>query len=72
MVDANQAKSIGKQTGADLIIFGDIRMKPEMMGGKTIKDYSVNLRMTDIETGEEVLRTRFKVSKFSIRKGMAW
>lgn len=72
MVDANQVKSIGKASGADLLIFGDIRMKPEMMGGKTIKDYSVNLRMTDIETGEEVLRTRFKVSKFSIRKGITW
>lgn len=72
MVDINQAKSIGKQTGADLIIFGDIRMKPETISGKTIKDYSANLRMTDIETGEEVLRTRFKVSKYSVRKGMAW
>ena len=72
MVDSKQIKSIGKASGADLLIFGDVRMKPETLGGKTIKDYSVNLRMTDIETGEEVLRTRYKVSKYSIRKGMGW
>lgn len=72
MVDSKQIKSIGKTSGADLLIFGDVRMKPETLGGKTIKDYSVNLRMTDIETGEEVLRTRYKVSKYSIRKGMGW
>ena len=47
-------------------------MKPETIGGKTIKDYSVNLRMTDIETGEEVLRTRFKVSKYSVKNKLAW
>lgn len=72
MVDLTQAKSIGKTLGADLIIFGAIRMKPEILDGKTVKDYSVNIRMTDIETGQEVLRTRYKISKFSQRKGMAW
>jgi len=72
MVDAAQAKSIGKASGADLLIFGDIRMKPESMGGKTIKDYSVNLRMTNIETGEEVLRVRYETSKYSQQKKSGW
>lgn len=72
MVDSKQAKSIGKASGADLIIFGDVRMTLGTLSGKTIKDYSVNLRMTDIETGEEVLRTRYKISKYSVRKGMGW
>lgn len=72
MVDSLQAKSIGKMFGTDLIIFGAIRMKPEMLNGKTVKDYSVNIRMTNIETGEEVLRTRYKISKFSQRKGASW
>lgn len=72
MVSPEQAKSIGRQSGADLIISGDIRMKPETLKGKTLKEYSVNLRMTDIETGVEVLRTRYKTSKYSERKGRGW
>jgi PBP1b-binding outer membrane lipoprotein LpoB len=72
MVDEKQVKSIGKTSGADLLIFGDIRMKPESLGGKTVKDYSVNLRMTDIEKGEEVLRVRYKTSKYSERKKIGW
>lgn len=72
MVDPNQAKSIGKASGADLMVFGDIRMKPETMGGKTIKDYTVNIRMTNIETGEEVLRVRYRTSKYSEQKKSGW
>lgn len=72
MVEPAQIKSIGKQTGADLLIFGAVRMKPQSRDGKTIKEYSVNLRMTDIETAVEVLRTRSKVNKFSDKKSMGW
>lgn len=72
MVDPRQVKSIGKQTGADLIIFGAVRMKPETFDGKTIKEYSVNLRMTDVETGEEVWRARYQTSKYSKRSGSGW
>ncbi|MDR3126648.1 MAG: penicillin-binding protein activator LpoB [Rickettsiales bacterium] len=71
-VDPSQAKKIGKQSGADLLVFGDIRMQPKTLDGRTIKDYSVNIRMTDITTGEEVLRTRYKTSKYSKRSGMKW
>lgn len=72
MVDPKQAKSIGKAAGADLLIFGAVRMKPETRGGKTIKEYSVNLRMTDIEKGVEVLRTRAKVNKYSDKSSFGW
>lgn len=65
MVDSKQAKKVGRQSGADLMIFGDINMKPETRDGKTIKTYTVNLRMTDIETAEEVCRVREKINKFS-------
>jgi PBP1b-binding outer membrane lipoprotein LpoB len=71
-VDPAQAKNIGKQSGADILVFGDIRMQPKTLDGRTIKDYSVNIRMTDIITGEEVLRTRYKVSKYSKRSGAKW
>jgi uncharacterized protein YihD (DUF1040 family) len=72
MVSAAQVKSIGKASGADLLIFGDVRMKPETLNGKTIKDYSLNLRMTNIESGEEVLRVRYKASKYSQQKKSGW
>lgn len=72
MVKPEDVKKIGKASGADLIIFGNIRMKPKTLSGRTVKDYSVNIRMTDIESGEEVLRTRYKTSKYSKRSGSGW
>lgn len=72
MVDPSQAKNIGKQLGADLMIFGSIHMKPEKRDGKTLKQYSVNLRMTNVETAEEVLRTRHRVFKSSDKSSYGW
>ena len=72
MVRPEDVKKIGRASGADLLIFGDIRMKPQTLKGRTIKDYSVNIRMTDLESQEEVLRTRFKTSKYSKRSGAGW
>ncbi|MBP9680858.1 MAG: hypothetical protein KBD76_05600 [Bacteriovorax sp.] len=72
MVDPKMAKKVGKQTGADVMIFGNVFMKPESRDGKTIKQYSVNLRITDIEKGIEIFRTRTKLSKFSEQKKMGW
>jgi len=72
MVDAKTAKKVGKQTGADLMIFGNVYMKPETRDGKTIKQYSVNIRITDIEKGTEIFRTRTKLSKYSEQKSMGW
>lgn len=68
MVDPATAKSIGKQTGADILIFGSIQMKPEERDGKTLKQYSVDIRFTNLEKGVEVLRTRSKVYKYSEKK----
>lgn len=72
MVDPKSAKKVGKQTGADLMIFGNVYMKPETRDGKTIKQYSVNLRITDIEKGVEIFRTRTKLSKYSQQNKMGW
>lgn len=72
MVDPATAKKIGKQTGADIMIFGNVYMKPEKRDGKTIKEYSVNMRMTNIETATEVLRTRTKVFKYSEKSKVGW
>lgn len=72
MVDPSQAKMVGKQAGADLLIFGAVRMKPMSRNGKTMKQYTVNLRMTDLEKGIEVLRTRQKVMKYSEQSSSGW
>ena len=72
MVDPKTAKKVGKQTGADLMIFGNVYMKPEARDGKTIKQYSVNLRITDISSGLEIFRTRTKLSKYSEQKKMGF
>jgi len=70
MVDPKTAKQVGRQTGADLMIFGNVYMKPEKRDGKTIKEYSVNLRMTDVEKAVEVMRARTKVFKYSEKSTM--
>lgn len=72
MVDPATVKKIGKQTGADIMIFGNVYMKPEKRDGKTIKEYSVNIRMTDIERAVELLRTRTKVFKYSEKSSTGW
>lgn len=72
MVDPKTAKRVGKQIGADLMIFGNVSMKPESRDGKTIKQYSVNIRMTDIEKAIEVMRARTKLDKFSEQKKLGW
>lgn len=72
MVDPSTAKQIGRQLGADLLIFGNVYMKPEKRKGKTVKEYSVNLRITDIEKGVEILRTRKKIFKYSDQKSYSW
>jgi len=72
MVDPKTAKQIGKQTGADLLIFGNVYMKPQSRKGKTIKEYAINLRMTDIEKGIEVLRVRAKNMKYSEQSASGW
>lgn len=72
MVDPATAKRVGKQIGADLMIFGSVYMKPKTRDGKTIKEYSVNLRMTDIERGVEVWRARTKLNKYSKNSSFGW
>lgn len=72
MVDPRTAKKIGNQIGADILIFGNVYMKPEKRDGRTIKEYSVNLRMTDLERGTEVLRTRTKINKYSEKSSFGW
>lgn len=72
MVTPSQVKQIGKMSGADIMIFGNVYMQPATRDGKTIKEYTVNIRMTDIEQGVEVLRVRVKNSKYSKKSSAGW
>ena len=72
MVNPAQAKMIGKQSGADALIFGNIQMKPESRDGKTIKQYSLNIRFTELETSNEIARLRAKTQKYSEQKSTGW
>lgn len=72
MVKADTAKKIGQQTGADLMVFGNVTMKPESRGGKTIKQYSVDIYLTNIESGEVVVWSRNKLHKASKQSGSGW
>ncbi len=72
MVSPREVKSVGKAAGADLMIFGAVRMKPMARKGKTMKQYSVNIRMTNIQRGTEVVRVRTKINKFSDQKSTGW
>ena len=72
MVSPAEAKKIGNAAGADLMIFGNVRMQPRKRGGKTLKEYTMNIRMTDISRGIEVMRTRTRVNKFSEQSKVGW
>ncbi len=72
IVDPNQAKKIGKQTGADIAIFGSISMAPKTLEGRTVKEYSVNLRMTELETSDVIWMGSYDLSKYSKRSGSKW
>ena len=72
MVRSDQMAAIGRQSGADLLIFGAIRMVPKRRKGDTLKEYSVNMRMTNLESSEEVLRTRVRVNKYSQQSSSGW
>ncbi len=72
MVDVAQAKKIGHQAGADLMIFGNVYSQVSSRKGETIKQYSVTIVLTDIETGIEIIRVRDKLSKFSKQSATGW
>lgn len=72
MVSPAEAKRIGKQSGADALLFGTVNMQPRTRDGKTVKTYTVNFRLTDLERGVELVRTRAKINKISKQSGSGW
>lgn len=72
MVDPTTAKQKAKQVGADYMIFGAVYMRPQSRKGRTIKEYSLNIRVTDIQRGLEMIRTRTKSAKYSVKNKIGW
>jgi uncharacterized protein (TIGR02722 family) len=72
MVKPSDIKSIGKASGADVMLFGEVVMEEKRLEGKTLKEYSISMRLVDIESGEEIARTLFETTKYSKRKKIGW
>lgn len=51
-VDPAQAKQLGKQTGAEYLLTGDIAINIQTNKNRSIKYYKVTLNLTNLETGE--------------------
>ncbi|MDR0571447.1 MAG: penicillin-binding protein activator LpoB [Rickettsiales bacterium] len=72
MVKPSDIKSIGMASGADVMLFGEVVMEEKRLDGKTLKEYSISIRLVDIESGEEIARTLFETTKYSKRKKIGW
>lgn len=72
VVKESDIKSIGKASGADLILSGEVVMEEKRLGGKTLKEYSLSMRLVDIESGEEVSRALYETTKYSKQKKFSW
>lgn len=72
MVKPEDVKKIGRQTGAEALVFGRVFVRPDTRNGKTIKEFTINLRVTDLENGVEVARMRYQASKYSKQSGSSW
>jgi uncharacterized protein (TIGR02722 family) len=72
MVRASDIKSVGKASGADLMLNGEVIMEAKTLSGQTIKEYSIAIRLVDIESGEEVARVSYDTTKYSKQKKIGW
>ncbi len=66
------AKKVGQFENVDLMIFGEITMQKISEKGETVKQYTVNMRLTDLETGVEIARMDYEVQKFMERSRFSW
>lgn len=63
MVNKQYAKNIGKQLGADLLLFGNINLSKAMEIDKMTKNYYLTVKMTDIESGVNSFMSVYKATK---------
>ena len=68
-VNASEAtrKESFQETGCDFLIIGTINVQDDQAGGKKQKFYSVDLKMTDVKTQQQVWIGNKKISKLVTR-----
>ena len=72
LVKESEMKKIGRMSGADLLMSGEVVMQDKILKGRTLKEYSLTIRLVDIESGEEVARALYETTKYSQKKGFGW
>lgn len=61
---AQTAKSLGEETGADLMLIGTINTIVDQEGGKAVIFYQTNLELVEIESHRKVWIGEKKIKKF--------
>ena len=69
--DVNASETTRKEsfqeTGSDFLIIGTINVQDDQADGKRVKFYSVDLKMTDVKTQQQVWIGNKKIKKFITR-----
>jgi uncharacterized protein (TIGR02722 family) len=58
------AKSLGEETGADLMMLGTLNAVPDQEGREAVVFYQVNMELIDIESNQKVWIGTKKIKKF--------
>lgn len=62
--DPQTVKAMGKETGADLMLFGDITSETDTFNNKRVVNYITTLFLTDIETNKRIWYGQHEIKKF--------
>lgn len=60
----SDVRSLVKKSGAEVLIFGEITSQPKREGRQVVNEYTVNIKLTDMESNEEIARMQYGVSKY--------
>ena len=63
MVKKSDRKNIGHQSGADLLIFGDVSISKAVELSNITKNYFATFRISDIQSGERLMMSVYKTTK---------
>lgn len=62
--DPETVKEMGKETGADLMLFGEITSETDAYNNRRVVNYITTLFLTDIETNKRVWYGQNEIKKF--------
>lgn len=71
-VDPNMAARVGKQIGADFILFGDISKVRDRWEGKEVVLYKIKLELNNVTTSEKSWIGMKDIKKFKNQKTNSW